>query len=221
MPAPLPKELRDRFARLLREGLSGREASRRLQVSAATGGRWARQIRSIGVATVAPMGRPAGSGKLAAHVGLPASVRLARYAAQRGAAKAVKVSMSYPMDMPQIGVADALPFPWVQASQQADIDISGPEFNFVRSIKVWDIQFYSHRRVGSDENGGCQEQAGIRLGSYNTQGAYSWTTVRMDNLPSWLSTTIPRSCTPPSQYRGIGIEWQDFEGNHDFEIVRY
>mmetsp|Transcript_24032 Transcript_24032/g.44225 ORF Transcript_24032/g.44225 Transcript_24032/m.44225 type:complete len:129 (+) Transcript_24032:3684-4070(+) len=69
MPAPLPKELRDRFARLLREGLSGREAARRLQVSAATGGRWARQIRSIGVAKVAPMGRPAGSGKLAAHVG--------------------------------------------------------------------------------------------------------------------------------------------------------
>ena len=69
MPAPLPKELRDRFARLLREGLSGREASRRLQVSAATGGRWAGQIRRTGVATIAPMGRPSGTGKLAAHVG--------------------------------------------------------------------------------------------------------------------------------------------------------
>ena len=69
MPAPLPKELRDRFARLINEGLTGREASRRLQVSAATGGRWAQQIRSTGAATVAPMGRPSGSGKLAAHVG--------------------------------------------------------------------------------------------------------------------------------------------------------
>jgi len=69
MPAPLPKELRDRFARLIGEGFTGREASRRLQVSAATGGRWARQIRSTGAATVAPMGRPTGTGKLAAHVG--------------------------------------------------------------------------------------------------------------------------------------------------------
>ncbi len=68
MPAPLPKELRARFARLVGDGLSGREASRRLQVSAATGARWARQIRRTGAATVAPMGRPPGTGKLAAHV---------------------------------------------------------------------------------------------------------------------------------------------------------
>lgn len=69
MPAPLPRELRDRFARLIGEGLTGREASRRLQVSAATGARWARQIRRTGAAKAAPMGRPSGTGKLASHVG--------------------------------------------------------------------------------------------------------------------------------------------------------
>lgn len=69
MPAPLPKELRDRFARLIEDGLSGREASRRLQVSAATGARWAQQIRKTGVAIVASMGRPPGTGKLAAYIG--------------------------------------------------------------------------------------------------------------------------------------------------------
>ena len=69
MPAPLPKELRDRFARLINEGLTGREASRRLQVSAATGGRWALQIRRKGAAPVAQMGRPPGTSKLAAHTG--------------------------------------------------------------------------------------------------------------------------------------------------------
>lgn len=50
MPAALPKELRERFARLIEEGLSGREASRRLQVSAATGARWRRQILASGAA---------------------------------------------------------------------------------------------------------------------------------------------------------------------------
>lgn len=67
MPAPLPRELRDRFARLIAEGLSGREASRRLQLSAATGARWRRQIHMSGAARIAPMGRPPGSGKLAPY----------------------------------------------------------------------------------------------------------------------------------------------------------
>jgi len=65
MPAALPKELRERFVRLIRDGFSGREAARRLQVSAATGVRWARRIRSTGAA---PVARPRGTGKLAAHV---------------------------------------------------------------------------------------------------------------------------------------------------------
>lgn len=65
MPAPLPIELRDRFARYIAEGLSGREAARRLRISAATGGRWACQIRARGVARKATMGRPRGTGKLA------------------------------------------------------------------------------------------------------------------------------------------------------------
>ncbi len=69
MPAPLPKELRDCFAQLIEEGLLVRAASRRLQVSAATGARWRRQICASGAARIAPMGRPPGSGKLAPHVG--------------------------------------------------------------------------------------------------------------------------------------------------------
>ena len=45
MPTPLSLDLRERFARLIMGGLSGQEAARGLQVSAATGVRWARQIR--------------------------------------------------------------------------------------------------------------------------------------------------------------------------------
>ncbi len=69
MRSPLPKELRDRFARLIAEGLSGREALRRLQVSAATGARSRRQICASGAARIAVMARPPGSGKLVPHVG--------------------------------------------------------------------------------------------------------------------------------------------------------
>jgi len=70
MPAPLPKEMRDRFARPIVEGPTGRDAARRLQVSAATDGRRRRQIQRNGAATVAPMGRPSGTGKRVPHGGV-------------------------------------------------------------------------------------------------------------------------------------------------------
>ena len=74
MPAPLPKELRARFARLIGDGLSRREASRLFQIPAATGARWARRIRRTGSATAAPMGRPRGTGKLAPNQALSTAV---------------------------------------------------------------------------------------------------------------------------------------------------
>ncbi len=68
IPASLSTDLRDRFARLIKDGYTGREAARRLQVSAATGSRWARQIRACGSASISPMGRPVGTGKLAPYI---------------------------------------------------------------------------------------------------------------------------------------------------------
>ena len=68
MPAPLSLDIRERFARLVKDGVSGREAARRLQLSAATGTRWARDVRAFGSVSLAPMGRPRGTGKLSGYV---------------------------------------------------------------------------------------------------------------------------------------------------------
>lgn len=67
MSAPLPVALRSRFQRLIEEGFSGRAAAARLQVSPATGVRWASSIRQSGEARIAPQGRPKGKGKLDPH----------------------------------------------------------------------------------------------------------------------------------------------------------
>ncbi len=67
MSAPLPDALRVRFQKYIEEGLSGRAVALRLKVSAATGARWARQIRTKGHAKPAPQGPPRGRGKLAPH----------------------------------------------------------------------------------------------------------------------------------------------------------
>lgn len=67
MSAPLPVALRSRFQNLIEEGLSGRAAALRLQLSPATGARWGLAIRRTGHANAALQGRPRGKGKLAPH----------------------------------------------------------------------------------------------------------------------------------------------------------
>ena len=57
----------------------------------------------------------------------------------------------------------------IQANQ-ADIDISGREFDFVRSIRVWNIEHYRHARRGREEN--CQESQSIEVGTYGLQGDF-------------------------------------------------
>ena len=66
MPAPLSLDIRCRFQRCIEDGLSGREAARRLMISPATGARLAKRVRSGAPITPAKCGRPAGWGKLGA-----------------------------------------------------------------------------------------------------------------------------------------------------------
>ena len=58
------------------------------------------------------------------------------------------------------------------AQDRADIDISGPEFNFVRSIRVYDVRYARQNESGRD--GDCNRSATIYLGTYGTQGAFSF-----------------------------------------------
>lgn len=103
------------------------------------------------------------------------------------------------------------------ANGRADVDISDPVFDFVRSIRVWDVRTYRHRPQGSD--GGCHEFAVMNLGSYGTQGDFAWRLTGPGSAPAFV---IPsRACTRFSGRRGVGVEWTDYEGNHDFEWVSY
>jgi hypothetical protein len=64
-------------------------------------------------------------------------------------------------------------FAFQLAQDRADIDISGPEFNFVRSIRVYDVRYARQHESGRD--GDCNRSATIYLGTYGTQGDFSWT----------------------------------------------
>ena len=99
----------------------------------------------------------------------------------------------------------------------ADIDLSADVFDFVRTIRVWDVRHYSHREHGRD--GDCGERASINLGTYDLQGQFRWNRSSPSALPAWLLPS--RECRASNTLRGVGVEWRDYEGNHGHELVRY
>lgn len=102
------------------------------------------------------------------------------------------------------------------ASGTADIDIGGPEFDFVRSIRVWHVE-YRHRYT--DRNG-CIEYDNARHGIYGTQGDYRWSRSSAHAAPAWMGVNL--TCRPAAAlYRAVGVEWRDHLGNVGHEVVRY
>ena len=100
---------------------------------------------------------------------------------------------------------------------RADVDISGLEFDFVRSIRVWEVRHYSHRERGRDDD--CSESHNMRLGTYGTQGEFSWQRTTPAAAPQWVLPS--RRCFSSNWLRGVGVEWEDHEGNHGYEWVAY
>ena len=103
----------------------------------------------------------------------------------------------------------------VVVSNQADVDISGSEFDFVRSIRVFHIQYT--RIVGRDRE--CTEYDQTTLGTYGAQGDFGWATSHYGNVPSWYPKRT--GFCGLSTDRAVAIEWQDYEGNLGHEFVRY
>jgi hypothetical protein len=96
---------------------------------------------------------------------------------------------------------------------RADIDISGPEFNFVRSIRVFDVFIDDDRNDGD-----CDRYARVRLGSYGAQGEFSWQRSNRSAIPTDFGPTRS-GCS--LRARAVFVEWRDYQGNYGFERVDY
>ena len=103
---------------------------------------------------------------------------------------------------------------------RADIDISGPEFNFVRSIRVFDVRYARQHESGRD--GDCNRSATVVLGTYGTQGDFSWQRSAVTDLPS-AHVGLERwgEHCPGIYHRSVFVDWRDYEGNYGFEQVNY
>lgn len=103
---------------------------------------------------------------------------------------------------------------------RADIDISGAEFNFVRSIRVFDVRFVRQRE--SDNTGECNRGERVLLGSYGIQGEFTWQASSTAALPAAHSglERYGEDC-PDLYHQSVFVEWRDYAGRYGFEQINY
>ena len=99
---------------------------------------------------------------------------------------------------------------------QADVDISDAAFDFVRSIRVFEITYQQHR----NSDGDCNSWGTVYMGSYGEQGDYSRQRSNISAVPAASDFAIPPSCSI-YWHRSVYVEWRDYVGTYGHEEVHY
>lgn len=103
---------------------------------------------------------------------------------------------------------------------RADIDISGPEFNFVRSIRVFDVRYARQHESERDNN--CNHSANVVLGTYGIHGDFTWQRSSVTALPiDHVGLERWGEHCPSIFHRSVFVEWRDYKGNYGFEQINY
>ena len=114
------------------------------------------------------------------------------------------------MSIPERG-ADLL-----RVQDSADVDISDPAFDFVRSIRVFEITYQQRR----SSDGDCTSWGSVYMGSYGEQGDYTRRRSNTSAIPDASDFAIPASCSS-YWHRSVFVEWRDYEGTYGHEAVHY
>lgn len=121
-----------------------------------------------------------------------------------------------PSSPPQLSLP-ALPFPEpIPVADQADVDISDPAYDFVRSIHVIQTEY----RAYHDMDGHCHRPFQVNVGSYDVKGEFSWARGTLADIPAESSFAPGASCSNYT-FRSVFVDWKDYEGTYGFEEVRY
>lgn len=139
-----------------------------------------------------------------------------------------------PTSQPFSAVLEGLPLPTTKKDEMlaliadyaddngvADIDISGSEYDFVRSIRVYNVEYARQRESGGD-NGDCRRSEKVRVGTYGVQGDFSWSGSSVASLPDAFEGLAGWGESCPSLYqRSVFIDWTDYQGKYGYEQVDY
>lgn len=87
---------------------------------------------------------------------------------------------------------------------------------YLAGIKVYDLTYYRHR----NHDGDCNVTARFSIGSYDPSGAFDWRRASVQQVPGWVFDTGYAQCSE-ARFRGVGLEWRDYEGHRGTEVVTY
>jgi hypothetical protein len=99
---------------------------------------------------------------------------------------------------------------------RADVDISDPAFDFVRSIRVFEITYQQRR----SSDGDCNSWGAVYMGTYGAQGEYSRRRSSVSAVPTASDLAVPVDCRR-YWHRSVFVEWRDYEGSYGHEEVHY
>ena len=103
----------------------------------------------------------------------------------------------------------------------ADVDISGAEYDFVRSIRVYNVEYARQRERGGEDDD-CGRSEKVRVGTYGVQGDFNWSSSSVASLPDAFEGLAGWGEDCPSLHRRAAfIDWTDYQGNYGFEQVDY
>jgi len=99
---------------------------------------------------------------------------------------------------------------------QADVDISDAAFDFVRSIRVFEITYQQRR----SSDGDCNSWGTVYMGTYGEQGDYTRRRSNISAVPEASDFGVPAHCGS-YWHRSVFVEWRDYEGTYGHEEVHY
>ena len=117
--------------------------------------------------------------------------------------------------VPLVSVPET-PFALQLVQDRADVDISDPAFDFVRSIRVFEITYQQRR----SSDGDCNSWGSVYMGSYGDQGEYSRRRSSVSAVPTASDFAVPADCRS-YWHRSVFVEWRDYEGSYGHEEVHY
>lgn len=117
--------------------------------------------------------------------------------------------------VPMISIPE-IPLDLQLVQDRADVDVSDPAFDFVRSIRVFEITY--HQRRNSD--GDCVSQGIVYMGSYGQQGEYSRRRSSIATVPLASDFDVPDQCRD-YRHRSVFVEWRSYGGTYGHEEVHY
>lgn len=119
-------------------------------------------------------------------------------------------------DVPPMISIPEVPLALLPVQDRADVDISDPAFDFVRSIRVFEITY--HQRRNSD--GDCVSSGIVYMGIYGQQGEYTRRRSSLAAVPVASDLAIPPDCRD-YRHRSVFVEWRDYEGAYGHAEVNY